>query len=100
MDKVWPLELSSGMERFISSLAIRVALLNVSNLPKSNFLVVDEGLGTLDADNLSSMNMMFSILKAQFDFIILISHLDSVRDIVDNLIDIRRDGGYSQIQVS
>ncbi len=31
-DNVWPLELSSGMERFISSLAIRVGLVNVSNL--------------------------------------------------------------------
>ena len=32
-DNVWPLELSSGMERFISSLIIRVGLINVSNLP-------------------------------------------------------------------
>ena len=100
MDKVWPLELSSGMERFISSLAIRVALINISNLPKSNFLVVDEGLGTLDADNLSSMSMMFNILKSKFSFVILVSHLDSIRDIVDNLIDIKKDRGFSQINVS
>ena len=32
-DNVWPLKLSSGMERFISSLAMRVGLINVSNLP-------------------------------------------------------------------
>ena len=37
-DNVWPLELSSGMERFISSLAMRVGLINVSNLPRGNFL--------------------------------------------------------------
>ena len=42
-DNTWPLELSSGMERFISSLAIRVGLINVSNLPRSNFLAIDEG---------------------------------------------------------
>ena len=42
-DNVWPLELSSGMERFISSLAMRVGLINVSNLPRSNFLAIDEG---------------------------------------------------------
>ncbi len=36
----WPLELSSGMERFISSLAMRVGLINVSNLPRSNFLAI------------------------------------------------------------
>jgi DNA repair exonuclease SbcCD ATPase subunit len=46
-DNVWPLELSSGMERFISSLAMRVGLINVSNLPAANFLAIDEGWGTM-----------------------------------------------------
>ena len=54
-DRVWPLELSSGMERFISSLAIRVGLMNVSNLPRSNFLAIDEGWGTMDSENLNSV---------------------------------------------
>ncbi len=44
-DKKWPLELASGLERFISSLAIRVALINVSNLPRPNFIAIDEGFG-------------------------------------------------------
>ena len=47
------LELTSGMEKFISSLAIRVALINVSNLPRPNFLAIDEGFGTLDSENLN-----------------------------------------------
>ena len=42
------IELSSGMERFISSLAIRIGLMNVSNLPQGNFLAIDEGWGTMD----------------------------------------------------
>jgi DNA repair exonuclease SbcCD ATPase subunit len=96
-DRVWPLENSSGMERFISSLAIRVALMNASNLPKPNFLIIDEGLGTLDAENLTSMHTLFSILKTQFDFLIVISHLDTVRDMVDNLIEIKREDGFSYI---
>lgn len=95
--RTWPLELASGMEKFISGLAIRVALMSVSNLPKSNFLVIDEGLGVLDSDNLASMSLLFNILKTQFDFLILISHLDVVRDIADNLIEIRREDGYSYI---
>ena len=32
-NKKWALELTSGMEKFISSLAIRVGLINVSNYP-------------------------------------------------------------------
>ena len=37
----WNLELSSGMERFVSSLAIRIGLINVSTLPRPNFIIVD-----------------------------------------------------------
>lgn len=98
-DRTWPLELASGMEKFISGLAIRVALMTVSNLPKSNFLVIDEGLGVLDSDNLASMSVLFNILKTQFDFLILISHLDTVRDVADTLIDIKREDGFSYILV-
>ena len=36
-DRVWPLELSSGMEKFLSSLSMRVGLMSVSNLPMCNF---------------------------------------------------------------
>jgi DNA repair exonuclease SbcCD ATPase subunit len=43
-DRKWPLELCSGMEQFIASLALRVALINISNLPKSNFMVIDGSL--------------------------------------------------------
>ena len=98
-ERIWPLENSSGMERFISSLAIRVALLNASNLPKPNFMIIDEGLGVLDAENMSSMGTMMGILKAQFDFIILISHLDTARDMVDKVITIKREDGFSYVNV-
>jgi DNA repair exonuclease SbcCD ATPase subunit len=98
-DRVWPLENSSGMERFISSLAIRVALMNASNLPKSNFMIVDEGFGVLDAENMHSMQTLFNILKTHFDFILIVSHLDTARDMVDHLIEIKKEDGYSQISV-
>ena len=39
------IELASGMEKMISSLAIRVALINISSLPKTSMLIIDEGFG-------------------------------------------------------
>jgi len=90
-DQRWSLEMCSGMERFISGLAIRVALINVCNLPRPNFLVIDEGFGTLDSENLQSLFMLFTYLKTQFDFVMIISHIDSMRDVVDGLIEIKKD---------
>ena len=96
-DNVWPLELSSGMERFISSLAIRVGLINVSNLPRSNFLAIDEGWGTMDSDNLNSVYSLFQYLKSQFQFTLIVSHIDSMRDAVDTLLEVKKEKGFSNI---
>lgn len=96
-DKKWPLELASGMERFVSSLAMRVALINISNLPRPNFIAIDEGFGCADADNLSSMGALFSFLKTNFDFVWIISHLDSMRDMVDNRLEIKKENGFSKV---
>ena len=97
-DQKWSLEMCSGMERFISGLAIRVALINVCNLPRPNFLVIDEGFGTLDSENLQSLFMLFTYLKTQFDFVMIISHIDSMRDVVDNLVEIKKINGFSQVK--
>ena len=78
-------------------LAIRVALINVSNLPRPNFLAIDEGFGTLDSENLNSMESMFEYLKTEFDYIIIISHIESLKDITDNLIEINRKGDFSNV---
>ena len=94
----WPLELTSGMEKFISSIAIRTALINVSNLPRPNFIAIDEGFGSLDTDNFNSLYLLFDYLKTQFDFIITISHIDKTRDMVDFIIDINKIKGFSSIR--
>jgi DNA repair exonuclease SbcCD ATPase subunit len=91
----WPIELTSGFERFVASVAIRVALTNISNLPKTTFLALDEGFGTLDPDNLASMFSLFHFLKNNFDFVLVISHLDALKDAVDKQIEIRKEGNFS-----
>jgi DNA repair exonuclease SbcCD ATPase subunit len=89
-DNFWPLELTSGMERFISSLAIRIALINVSALPRPNFIAIDEGWGSLDTEHISAVVNLFDYFRTKFDFSIIISHVDSMRDMVDNLIEVNK----------
>ena len=97
-DNVWPLELSSGMERFISSLAMRVGLINVCNLPRANFLAIDEGFGNMDSDNLNSVYMLFQYLKSQFQFAFVVSHIESMRDTVDSLLEITKINDFSELK--
>jgi DNA repair exonuclease SbcCD ATPase subunit len=98
-DRSWKIELTSGMERFVSSIALRVALLNVSQIPKPHFIVIDEGFGALDPENLGVMPALFSYLKTQFRFVLIVSHLDSIKDYVDDIIDIEKSmDGFSYVK--
>lgn len=96
-DKFWSLELTSGMEKFVSSLAIRTALINISTLPRPNFIAIDEGFGSLDKGNLGSMSLLFEYLKTQFKFIVVVSHIGSMRDVVDYHIEIHKVDGKSSV---
>ncbi len=96
-EQEWPINLSSGMEKFVSSLALRVGLINISNLPSPNFLVIDEGFGSLDSENLSNMKGAFDYLKTQFQSVFIISHLDTIKDFMDYLLPINVNNGYSNI---
>ena len=83
-----PIECASGMEKMVSSMALRVALGNVSNLNKSDMFIVDEGFGALDPQNLESVTSLLHRLKAYYRLIMVISHVDAVKDAVDNVIEI------------
>ena len=96
-DNCWNLELSSGMEKFVSSLAIRIGLINISTLPRPNFLVIDEGFGSLDGDNIANMEGAFQYLKTQFDFVLIVSHLDTIKDYMDMLIPINVKNSLSKV---
>ena len=94
-----PLSLGSGAEKFIASLAIRVALLSVSSLPKTDMLIIDEGFGKLDPEHLEALQRMFEYLKQAFGTVFVVSHVDFMRDIVDHSIEITSQDGYAHVEV-
>jgi len=94
------IELGSGMEKTMAALAIRAALSDISLLPMCNLFVIDEGFGTLDTDHLGSVTQLLQYLKTRFDNVIIISHIDHLKDVVDNVITIDKDEyGYSSIKI-
>jgi exonuclease SbcC len=96
-DSQRPVELGSGMEKMMASLAIRVALINVSSLPKTDILVIDEGFGALDDANVEACNRLLSSLKRYFKTILVISHVDAVKEAVDGMIEIGKNGKDSHV---
>tara|TARA_R100000008_G_scaffold47710_4_gene28262 strand:- start:6436 stop:9591 length:3156 start_codon:yes stop_codon:yes gene_type:complete len=90
-----PLEMGSGAEKTIAAMAIRLALLSVSNLPKGDIFILDEPGTALDPENLQGFVSILDIIKSYFNTVLLISHMDALKDIVDMTIDIERKNGYA-----
>ena len=82
----------------IASLSLRTALHTVTHLPKPDFMILDEGFGALDDSSVEiSMKMLRSMLD-HFRFILIISHVETVKESVDEMIEVSRDGLNSRVQ--
>ena len=92
-----PIEMGSGAEKTIAAMAIRLALLNVSTLPKGDVFILDEPGTALDADNMEGFIRILDMIKTQFKTVLLISHLDSLKDIVDRQIMIDKVEGKAYV---
>ena len=92
-----PLEMGSGAEKTIAAMAIRLALLSVSNLPKSDLFILDEPGTALDGDNMEGFIAILELVKSYFKTVLLVSHLDSLKDCVDRQITIDKCDGYASV---
>ena len=92
------IECASGMEKMMASIAIRVALVNISSLAKSDIFIIDEGFGALDDTNIEACSRLLNSLKKYFKSIIIISHIDAIKDIVDKNIEIGINGNDSYVR--
>ena len=94
-----PLSMGSGAEKTLASMAIRLALISITNLPKSELFILDEPATALDQEHMEGFTRLLRIIKNQFKTVILISHLDSLKDVVDMTIDIDKNDGYAKVTI-
>ena len=94
-----PLDMGSGAEKTLAAMAIRLALLSVSSLPKSDIFILDEPGTSLDVENMDGFISILELIKTYFKTVILISHLDGLKDCVDQQIMIEKKKGFAHISI-
>lgn len=92
-----PLSIASGMEKTMASIAIRAGLTLMSSLPRTSSIMIDEGFGTLDSEFQESVGNMLHKLKEYFDSVIIITHVDQLKDGVEKIIEIITDSEYNAL---
>lgn len=96
-DKSYPVETCSGFQKFIISLALRHTLSMITNKSKARMFVIDEGFGALDSENISSFDKVFEFISDKYDTLLVISHLQVMRSMFEDNIQIQYKDGISKI---
>ena len=96
-----PVETLSGGESFLTSLALALALSELSRgRSQLNSLFLDEGFGTLDAETLDTAIAALEGLRMQGRNIFLISHIQELTRRLPVKINVRKQGnGSSSIDI-
>jgi exonuclease SbcC len=94
-----PIEMGSGAEKSIAAMAIRLSMLQVSNLPKSNLFILDEPGTALDNENMEGFIRILDMIKNYYDTVLLISHMDALKDVADQIITIDNVDGFAKISI-
>lgn len=76
------IDMASGYQRFVINLVFRLVLTSI--LPFScDFILIDEGFGSADKENLEKINEFLSEICKLYKFVFIISHLDNVQRVVE-----------------
>lgn len=93
-----PIDFCSGMEKTIISIAFRVAYSEINSLCKLNLFIIDEAFTTFDSDNIQNIGSIFKYLSKQFDKLVIISHLDSIKEYYGVTFQVEKTDSGSKIE--
>ena len=96
-------EMFSGGEAFRINFAIRIALSKLlarrAGAPLRT-LIVDEGFGTQDSSGIEKIKEAINSIQDDFDKILVITHINELRDTFPTRIDVIKTGEGSTLEVS
>jgi DNA repair protein SbcC/Rad50 len=97
-----PYELFSGGEAFRVNFAIRIALSRLlarRSGARLQTLILDEGFGTQDGKGREKLVEAIDGIKGDFEKILVITHVEELKDSFPHRIEVSKDGKGSKIYV-
>jgi len=96
----YPIIEGSGLEKTISSLALRVVMSKVSCLPKPNIMVLDEVFGKVANVNLESVGGLLTKCSEYIPNLFIITHNPLAKDWSKNIITVIKNNDVSSLTLT
>ena len=87
----------SGMESFMLDLSLIIIINEISQIPKSNIMFIDESISVLDKNRIDNINDLFLFMKEYFNQVFMITHMKQVKSSIKYSLDIKKTNNYSTI---
>jgi DNA repair exonuclease SbcCD ATPase subunit len=92
------IELISGYEKFIVNIAFRLALAQINKYVMFHCFIIDEGFSCCDDENLDKVKELYEYIKRKYEWCLVISHMDKIKDTFDMMIHINKKDNLSYIE--
>jgi exonuclease SbcC len=80
-----------GFERAMVNLSVRASICKMSMVSGPDVLVIDEIFTSLDSTNRNTIRGIIEYLKTIFGKILVISHIDDVKNLMDKIVSFEKD---------
>lgn len=87
----------SGYERFIVNTFLKITLDKYKFYDKSEIFIIDECFDTVSEENFHNISAIFDILKKEYKTVLIVSHNEQLKKMVDHRINIETDFLCSKI---
>ena len=87
----------SGMESLMLDLIMKIIIGQVSIIPKSNLIFIDESISVLDKNRLASINELFMLLRQYYNNVYLITHMKQIKNHISHTLEITKENKRSFI---
>ena len=88
-----------GMERLIIDCSFKIVFSHCSTVNSTSLLLVDESVSVLDKENLGKIYILLEYLKQYFEHTFIITHIQELKEHVENKMEITSENDYSKIIV-
>ena len=90
----------SGFEKTAASLALRSVLAELSTIPRSNGVLIDEVTGRVAEDNLENIHSLLKKILINYDYLFVVSHNPVIKEWCSSYVEVEKVDNISKIAFS
>jgi exonuclease SbcC len=90
--------MASGHEKSVLNIIFRLALSKLNSIISTNFFIIDEAFKNSDANKKQKLKTLFEYLRNNYDWVLIVTHDDYIKDNFDKEINIEHNKGTSALK--